>query len=141
MKTITMVLWVAVLCTGSVIAANAQKPSGNLEVMSSLHETSGTYDERKLCRQFLEQYMKDCPYITDFSIREVPGATDNHVVEWQYRVDSWDQITQFYGWLAEKIKSPKKDAVKMALSPYGPDYSLGGKMWVSRTSRKALAKH
>jgi hypothetical protein len=141
MKIITVFMWVVALLSGPVLAANAQKPAGNLEVSALVSETTGTYGERKLCRQFLEQYMKDCPYVRDFSVTEMPGSVDNHAVVWHYRVDNWNQITQFYGWLATRLKSSKDEGIKTALSPYGPDYKLGGRISVAKWNRSMLAKH
>lgn len=141
MKSITSILFAAILISGIALHANAQKPSGGLEVTTRLTETSGSYDQRKLYREFLEQYMKNCPYVTNFSVREAVGTADNHEVEWRYAVDSWEDITKFYSWLSQELKSPKESGIKMALTPYQPNYSLGGRISVAKRTKSSLARH
>ncbi|MGH2645601.1 MAG: hypothetical protein ACRDE2_16745, partial [Chitinophagaceae bacterium] len=69
MKTIIKLLFAAFLISGTAFAANAQssqsevnqKP-GRYEVNTQLVEQKGTYEQRKLYREFLIQYLKNCPY-------------------------------------------------------------------------------
>lgn len=138
---IKIFLWIALVCAGFSFQAKAQKSSGSLEVTTQLKEATGTYDQRKLYRKFMEESMKDCPYVHNFSIRESIGTADNHKVEWHYRVDGWDDITKFYSWLNTKLKSGQENGVRMALTPYAPNYSLGGKISVAKRVKSSLAKH
>lgn len=140
MKSIISALLVTVLISGFSLTSYAQQPSGKLEVTTQLKETEGTYDQRKLYRKFLVQYMKDCPYVSHFSVEEAVGKSDNHKVQWSYQVNSWSDITKFYGWVTEQLKATKEEGLKMALTPYGPDYALGGQIHVSKRGKTALAR-
>lgn len=141
MKTIAKFLLAIIITSTSMLAANAQHQSkGKLEVNTRLTETEGSYTQRKLYREFLAEYMKDCPYISNFSVREAVGASDNHEVVWTYDVNSWDDITRFYSWINGKIKSRTDDGLKKALTPFKPDYALGGRIKVTERGKGALAR-
>lgn len=140
MKKIINMFMVALLVSGSVLAATAQqKTTGKLQVNTQLRETKGTIAQRQLYREFLEEYMKNCPFISNFKVQQAIGTTDDHNVVWTYNVNSWDDITKFYGWVTEQLKSDKKGGLKMAMTPYKPDYAIGGKIEVTERSR-SLAK-
>lgn len=141
MKSIIKVLFAIVLVSGIAIQVSAQRNAGELQVNTRLRESEGTYDQRQLYRKFLEEYMKNCPYITNFSVREVVGTSDNHDVEWRYNVNSWDDITKFYSWVAQQLKSPKESGLKMALAPFAPDYAIGGQISVAKRMKSSLARH
>jgi hypothetical protein len=140
MKTIIKLLFVAVLTTGITVAANAQKHSGKYEVSTQLKESRGSYDQRKLYREFLSEYMKNCPYISNFSIHEAIGSADNHNIVWKYDVNGWDDITKFYGWISEQIKSKQDNGLMKAMTPYEPDYAIGGQIHLEKRSKASLAK-
>lgn len=139
MKSITTILFAALLVSGSFFAAQAQKASGRLTVSTQLKETNGTYDQRQLYRQFLTNYMQECPYISHFSIYEAPGSSDNHEVVWSYEVNNWQDITEFYAWVNQQLKS-KDDGLKKAMTPYQPDYTIGGQINVQKTKDARLAR-
>lgn len=140
MKKIMQILMIAFFAGGSVFAANAQQhATGKLQVTTQLKESKGSSDQRQLYRQFLEEYMKNCPYISNFKVEEALGSQDDHNVVWSYNVNSWEDITKFYSWINEQLKSNKNDGLKMALTPYQPDYAIGGKINVTEKGKK-LAK-
>lgn len=147
MKTIIKMLFAALLIGGTAFAANAQdsqfqvdqKP-GKYEVNTQLIEQTGTYDQRKLYREFLTEYMNNCPYISSFSIHEAIGSHNNHEVVWTYDVNGWNDITRFYSWVSDQLKSAKDEGLKKAMTPYAPDYAIGGQIHVEKRSKAALAK-
>ncbi len=141
MKTISKMFIIAVLITGLSFGANAQAGKGKLRVSTQLKEINGSHEQRKLYRTFLISYMKNCPYISNFKMDETAGASDNHEVTWNYDVNSWNDITSFYNWIEEHLKSGKDDGLKKALTPYKPDYALGGKIRVQKRGKSALAKN
>lgn len=144
MKTIIKVLTIAILFSGFSFMANAQdtqEPSGKLVVNTQLQESQGTYGQRKVFRTFLKDYMKDCPYISHFSIHEALNSSDNHEVVWTYEVNSWNDITAFYNWVGKQLKSKSNEGFKNAMTPYQPDYAIGGKIHVERRSKSALARY
>lgn len=96
-------------------------------VSTQLVESNGTYEQRKLYREFLVEFMKNCPYISDFNICEKSASSDNHQVEWTYQVNGWRGITEFYNWVNDQLQSKNK-GLKIALTPYGHDYAIGGKI-------------
>jgi hypothetical protein len=104
-------------------------------VSTQLTENTGTYEQRKLYREFLVEFMKNCPYISDFNIRETPEKSDNRQVEWTYEVNGWKDLTAFYGWVTDQLKS-KDEGLKKALTPYWPDYSIGGKITLKENSAR-----
>ncbi len=140
MKSISKILLVAILLSGFSLMAGAQKKSGKLEVKAQLTEVKGTYDQRKLYRDFLTEYMTKCPYISHFSIREAVGSSDNHKVVWSYQVDSWEDITKFYHWVSKQIGAKEENGLAMAMTPYAPDYNIGGRIHVGKTNGAALAR-
>lgn len=141
MKTIAKIFFVALLTGSSVFAAQAQQSNkGKLEVTTRLTESKGTLEERQLYREFLVEYMKQCPYISNFSVQPAIGSSDNHNVVWTYNVNSWDDITKFYGWVNEKLKSNTSEGLKKALTPYNPDYAIGGQINVTDRHRDRLAR-
>lgn len=140
MKNVTRVLIVAILFSGVSLMAHAQKQSGDLEVKTQLTEAKGTYEQRKLYREFLTAYMKKCPYISHFSIHEAVGSTDNHKVVWRYEVNNWEDITKFYHWVSQHIESKKEGGLVKAMTPYAPTYNIGGKIHVEELNKAALAK-
>ncbi len=140
MKTISKALIVVLLFTGFTFSGHAQQRKGNLEVTTQLKETNGSYDQRKLYREFLISYMKNCPYISNFNIRETTQTSDNHDVTWSYDVNSWDDITKFYGWVESHLKPGKNGGLKKAMTPYQPDYAIGGKIQVHKAQKGTLAK-
>lgn len=141
MKKIAKIFLVALLIGGSALSVSAQQQSkGKLEVNTRLTESIGSHTQRQLYREFLAEYMKECPYITNFKIHEALGSSDNHDVVWTYDVNSWDDITKFYGWINEKLKSRGDDGLKKAMTPYQPDYAIGGQIKVSERNKGSLAK-
>lgn len=140
MKPIIKMLFVAVLISGFSYTSHAQQTSGRYAVSTQLKEAEGSYDQRKLYRQFLVEYMKNCPYISHFKVSEAVGTSDNHIVNWNYDVNSWDDITKFYSWVNENIKSAKENGLKMALTPYEPLYAIGGQIHMERKTKAELAK-
>lgn len=147
MKAIIKLLFAALLISGTTFAANAQslqsqvdqKP-GKYQVNTQLVEQKGTYEERKLYREFLTEYMKNCPYITNFSVHEAVGSHNNHDVVWNYDVNDWNDITKFYSWVTSQLKASNNDGLKTAMTPYAPDYAIGGQIQVEKRSKAALAK-
>lgn len=133
---------VAALAVSTAFSASAQQThsKGKLEVSTNLKETVGTSAQRQLYREFLAEYMKQCPYINNFSIHEAIGSTDDHNVVWTYNVNSWDDITKFYGWVSDKLKSTEDDGLKKAMTPYKPDYAIGGQIKVKERGKDTLAK-
>ncbi len=140
MKTMRHALLALLLLNGICLLAQAQEKHEKLEVTSRVTELNGTYGERKLYRDFLTTYMKKCPYISHFSISEAVGAQDNHDVIWHYEVENWDNITKFYDWISDHLKSRDDNGLKKAMTPYRPDYNIGGKMKVEQTSKTIMAK-
>lgn len=138
MKNICKLLFVAALCIAVSFGTQAQS-TGKLRVSTQLKETNGNYDQRRLYREFLTDYLKKCPYISDFQVQEVPGSADNHLVIWSYDVNNWDQITSFYNWINTHLKK-KSDGLKVALTPFQPDYAIGGVIQVEKKSKSELAK-
>ena len=133
---------IALLFCGTFQMANAQKKkAGNLVVQTKLTETLGSYDQRKLYRDFLTSYMADCPYISNFSVHEAVGSSDNHKVVWEYQVNSWDDITKFYSWVSQHIKQKDETGLRKAMTPFEPDYNIGGKIQVTPFKESMLAKH
>lgn len=139
MKTLAKTIIVVVLLIGMTLASQAQQQKRELVVTTRLKETNGSYAQRKLYRSFLEGFMKDCPYITHFHVQEAMSASNNHKVVWIYEVNSWGNITQFYNWIHESLKSTKNTGLKKALTPYKPDYEIGGKIQVEEKSKTSLA--
>lgn len=140
MKTTCKMLLVLLLLNGICLFARAQEKHEKLVVTSRLTELKGTYPERQLYRDFLTTYMKNCPYISHFSIHEADGASDNHEVIWHYEVKNWDSITQFYDWISDHLKSGKDNGLKKAMTPYQPEYDIGGKMKVEEISKATAAR-
>ena len=140
MKKIIKMFIIALLVSGSVLAATAQqKSSGKLQVNTQLKEIEGTSAQRELYRGFLEEYMKNCPFVSNFKVQQAIGTKDDHNVVWSYNVNSWDDITKFYSWITDQLKSKGNDGLKMAMTPYKPDYAIGGKINVTERN-KSLAK-
>jgi|GEM_PF-4546462 len=140
MKKLGKMFAIALLLTAPLILPRAQAQSvGKLLVTTHLKEASGTYEQRKLYREFLEAYMKKCPYISHFDIMEMPGANDNHQIEWRYEVNNWNGITHFYNWINEQIEE-KDNGIKTALTPYAPHYALGGDIQVTKRTKSELAR-
>lgn len=147
MKTIIKMLFAAVLISGTGFTTIAQQSSaqtversGKYEVNTQLVEKEGTYDQRKLYREFLVAYMKNCPYISHFDIHEAVGSSDNHDVVWSYEVNGWDDITKFYSWVREHLQSSEDNGLKKAMTPYKPDYAIGGQIKMEKVSKSTLAK-
>lgn len=140
MKNLSRAIVVAILFSSVSFMASAQKKSGKLVVKTQLTEAKGTYDQRKLYREFLTTYMDKCPYISNFSIAEAIGSTDNHKVVWRYDVNSWEDITKFYNWISKNIKEERQGGLVKAMTPYQPDYNIGGKISVHKINEAALAK-
>jgi hypothetical protein len=148
MKTIIKMLFVALLIIGTTFIAHGrslqapvdQKPD-KYEVTTQLVEEKGTYEQRKLYREFLTEYMKNCPYISNFSIHEEIDSHNDHDVVWTYDINNWDDITKFYSWVTNQLKSSKNDGLKTAMTPYAPDYAIGGRIQVEKRDKAALAKY
>ena len=138
MTTFVKILFIATLFSSTAFISRAQQKTEKFTVFTSLKENSGSYDQRKLYREFLTSYMKDCPYISHFNILEESNATDNHNVVWTYEVNSWDDITKFYGWVNQQLKS-KDGGLKKAMTPFSPDYAIGSKIKVEKTNDEAIA--
>lgn len=138
MRTFLKMVFITAFLSSAAFAIHAQQKSGKLTVYSRLQEKVGTYDQRKLYREFLTDYMKDCPFISHFHIEEALNTTNNHDVIWTYEVNNWDDITQFYGWVNRQLKL-KEGGLKKALTPYQPDYAIGGQIRVEKTSDEALS--
>lgn len=148
MKTIIKYFFAALLIGGTAFAANAQESQsqvspkpGKYEVTTRLTEKVGTYEQRKLYREFLTEYMKNCPYISNFSVHEMLDAHNNHDVVWTYEVNGWNDITKFYSWIAEHLKDSQKDGLKMSMTPYAPDYAIGGEIHLEKRNSSELAKN
>lgn len=147
MKTIIKLLFAAFIITGTGFAATAQQSSteevqkpGKYEVTTRLVEKVGTMEQRQLYREFLEEYMENCPYISHFSVQQAVGSNNNHDVVWTYQVNSWSDVTKFYSWVGNQLKSSKEDGLKKAMTPYAPDYAIGGQIQMEKRSKAALAK-
>lgn len=148
MKTIIHFFFATLIIGGTAFAASAQESQsqnnqkpGKYEVTTRLTEKEGTYEQRKLYRGFLTEYMKNCPYISNFSVHEAVDAQNNHDVIWTYDVNGWDDITKFYSWVGEHLKPTEKDGLKMAMSPYAPDYAIGGQIHLEKRNKSELAKN
>ena len=141
MKSMTKMLMIVLLCCSSFHFTDAQKKPGDLVVKTNLTESLGSYDQRKLYRDFLVSYMKDCPYISNFTVVEAAGSDDNHNVVWQYQVDSWQDITKFYDWVAKHVKDKDETGFRKAMTPFQPDYNIGGKIQVKPVDKAMLAQH
>jgi len=142
MKPIIFMLLFATLTSGAVFTTQAQskKDSKKYEVKTKLTEKEGTYEQRKLYRQFLTEFMNNCPYISHFSIHEAIGDSDNHAVVWRYDVNGWEDITQFYNWVSKHLEHAKENGLKKALTPYLPDYAIGGQIQMEKKSKASYAK-
>lgn len=140
MKTILKSSFAILLLLGTVMVSNGQKHSEKYQVTTLLREAAGTFQERKVYRGFLEEYMKNCPYISNFSIQEPVHSTDNHEVIWTYEVNSWNDITRFYSWIRDQMKSKDQGGLKKAMEPYAPKYQIGGQISMQKTFRPAVAK-
>jgi hypothetical protein len=144
MKTLKILAWASILFLALGSAVHAQQivqKEGRYQVVTKLSETNGTYDERKLYRSFLTEAMKQCPYVSNFQIVEVSGSSDNHQVEWKYDVDGWEDITRFYNWIDKNLHSTNDSTFIKALTPYRPDYVLGGKITVHKKTKDEMVKN
>lgn len=148
MKTILNLMVVLTLFLACIAGANAQEratnhrgPKNKFTVSARLTEGTGTYSDRTLCRVFLKEAMKACPYITNFHIIELNGSKDNHRVVWIYNVNGWDAITHFYSWINTAIHTTKDSILIEALTPYAPDYALGGAISVNEVNKSQIAKN
>jgi hypothetical protein len=139
MKPIKVIFLVVVLAGACLVTAQAQQTAGKYTVQTRLKEKKGSYEERKLYREFLKVSMKDCPCISHFSVHEALGNSDNHDVVWSYQVDNWNDITQFYAWISQQLKS-KNSSLKEAMTPYQPDYTIGGQISMEKTNKAAIAR-
>lgn len=139
MKSIKAIFLVAIIAGVSVIAAQAQQTIGKYTVTTQQKEKKGTYEQRKLYREFLEVSMKDCPYISHFSVHEILSDTDNHDVVWSYQVNNWEGITHFYDWINQQLKS-SNSGLKEAMTAYRPDYTIGGQISMEKTDKAALTE-
>jgi hypothetical protein len=140
MKTIITSVFAVLFVCGALVAANAQNSSRKYQVSTRLKESTGTYQQRQLYRGFLTEYMKECPYISHFSMQEAVGSPDNHDVVWRYEVNSWNDITAFYAWVDNQLKSSENNGLKKAMTPYAPDYAIGGQINVQKKGKQVLAK-
>lgn len=146
MKTIGKVMALtisAIFLTRSVWAQQDDERSiskKKYEVVTQLKETCGTFNQRKIYRNFLLQAMKECPFISNFHIIQLKDSHDNCYVDWVYNVNKWSDITHFYEWIFSTIHSSKDSILSEALSPYGPNYGIGGAIEMRKLS-KAMAKH
>lgn len=138
MKTFVKISMVLLLLAGTGLSAWAQK--AKYTVTTKLTEGQGSYDQRKLYREFLADAMHACPYISHFRIVEQTNSQDNHDVVWTYEVSGWDDLTRFYNWVNKRLTSGEDPALKKALTPYAPQYALGGQLTMTRTSPSALAR-
>lgn len=147
MNTIIKFFFAGIVIAGTSYAATAQQSSvpvgqkpGKYEVTTHLVEQRGTLEERRLYREFLKEYMKNCPYISDFNVQQSVGSGNNHDVVWTYDVNSWNDITRFYSWISSQLKSSDDDGLKKAMTPYAPDYAIGGQIQLEKRSKTTLAK-
>lgn len=147
MKTIIKMLFAVILLSGTAFATHAQssakhlsQKSGKYLVQTQLTEKKGSYEERKLYRKFLENYVKECPYVSHFNIREVKASSDNHEVVWSYEVNGWKDITLFYNWIKERVEASNDNGMKEAMTPYAPDYAIGGQIQMQKRTKADLAK-
>jgi hypothetical protein len=140
MKKIIASVFAVLFACGTLLTANAQNTSGKYQVTTRLKESTGTYQERELYRGFLTEYMKACPYISHFSVQEAVGSADNHDVVWRYQVNSWNDITAFYAWVNNQLKSSDDNGLKKAMTPYAPVYAIGGQIDVQKKGKQVLAK-
>lgn len=140
MKTILRSSFAMLLAFGTVMVSNGQKHLEKYQVTTQIREAAGSYQERKVYRGFLEEYMKNCPYISKFSIEEQPHSTDNHEVIWKYDVNSWNDITRFYSWIGDQLKLEDESGLKKALEPYAPKYQIGGQIIMEKKLRSVVAK-
>ncbi|MGH2643189.1 MAG: hypothetical protein ACRDE2_04520, partial [Chitinophagaceae bacterium] len=84
--------------------------------------------------------LKNCPYISNFNIHEAMNSQNNHDVVWTYDVNGWNDITKFYSWISDQLTGSKDNGLKTAMTPYAPDYAIGGQIQVGKRSKDALAK-
>lgn len=127
MKTIRKMLLLAIIFCGVTQYTEAQEKHGKLEVTTQLTELQGNYDQRKFYRELLTYNMKNCPYISHFSVNEANESQDNHNIIWHYEVNKRDDITKFYKWLYNFLLSPQENDMKTSLTPFGPHYNLSDK--------------
>src|SRR5699024_11299491 len=127
MKPIIFMLLFATLTSGAVFTTQAQskKDGKKYEVKTKLTEKEGTYEQRKLYRQFLTEFMNNCPYISHFSIHEAIGDSDNHAVVWRYDVYGWEDINQFYNWVSKHLENSTENCLNKSLSHDMSYYDLG----------------
>lgn len=142
MKTLKVFIIVALTiltCETALVAQQKESASRDrLEVTTSLQETNGSYDERKLYRGFLTEAMKHCPYIHHFHIIAYPDASKNNYVQWVYEVNSWDDITKFYSWINTTMHDASDSTLIKALTPYKPSYNVGGAIDVHQKGEKLV---
>lgn len=162
MKKIVCLLLTAVFTTALVSTSTAQRvipglsgdqpvdysspsPRGDhskkYRVTDQLKETFGSYGDRKLYRTFLIQSIKNCPFVSQFQISEIPGNADNHEVVWTYEVNGWNDITRFYDWIQSHMRDSGDSTLQKALTPYQPYYSLGGLIRVENKNQRGMAKN
>lgn len=132
MKTIKKMLLIIVFFCGIYQYVEGQERHEKFEVSTQLSELHGKYAQRKVYRTFLTIYMRDCPYISHFSIEEVKDTQDNHKVIWHYEVKKREDITKFYGWLYNFLESSKANGIKRALAAYAPKYDLSDKTKINK---------
>lgn len=146
MKTIKNGLLLAILLLSTSIVAYAQQvhkteKNGRYKylVTTQLKETTGTYEQRKLFREFLTQAIETCPYVSNFRVTEQANGADNHSVTWTYEVNGWNDITYFYNWINHEVFSLQNSVLKLALTPYGPNYAIGGEIDMNKKDKSLLA--
>ena len=140
MKILGFPMLLTVFLFATVTAVHAQRSLYHKYRVSTLQtEITGTSEQRKLYHEFLTKAMAACPYISNFTIVVPKDQTDTHQVVWRYEVDGWADITRFYHWVNMELSNAHNNVLRLALTPYGQDFAIGGEISMTEKEERLTA--